>query len=477
MKSAFFTTAVMMVLALVTTGLAIYYYPWPEPEVQNEVEQLFDPYEGSQVRGLEIVQFNRDRGALERIFLVRRGDRWVIPDKENFVATQGTRIALAINSLSALKVIDFISDNQQDHLDYGVVDPEDWQQVSNRSALGTKITLTDRNKKVIASLIVGLPVKNDNQQQQRFARVAGQPSIYVVNYDANVLSTNLAAWISTNPLQLATTQNDSGNQLDGLIIDNYRLEGPSLDELKRKTLYRAEIRPVGNRLDVVSLKAGQVGSDELREIVPTPEHIAQLTSTTRFLGAIVTNDVKRKDPRAAAVIRGDQEFSAEAVAPMKDFGFVNARVENGNFLCDSVSGQIHVTTPTGVVLTISIGQIAGTVQDGSGRLNYYVIYTATVDYDKLKLPEKPADLNEDTESPEYRAYMRSVEEARQQQETARQIADGLNSLHADWYYLIDEQVIRSIRPDIDIPVQASAPAGGAPGGNATSEADDSGSEE
>jgi len=43
MKSAFFTTAVMMVLALVTTGLAIYYYPWPEPEVQNEVEQLFDP--------------------------------------------------------------------------------------------------------------------------------------------------------------------------------------------------------------------------------------------------------------------------------------------------------------------------------------------------------------------------------------------------------------------------------------------------
>ena len=451
MKSAFLTTLIMLALAGVATVLAVVYYPWPEPETRSDVDQLFESYEGQRVRGLEIVQFNTDRGALERIKLVRRGDRWIIPDKENFVATQGTRIALAINSLSALKVFDFISDKQQDHLDYGVVDPEDYQSVTNRSALGTKITLTDRNRKEIASLIVGLPVKNDKQKLQRFARVAGQPNIYVVNYDKNILTTDLGGWISTNPLQLATGPGQAGNQIDGIVIDNYRMEGPDLEHLNRKTLYRAELRPSSNRLGIAKLQAGRVGSDELRELNPTPEHVARLTGMVRFLGTIVTNDVKRKAPKAARAIRSGEEFDPADVESMKQYGFINARHENGDFVCDAVSGQIHVSTPDGVIMSLSVGQIAGAVQDGSGRFNYYVIITARVDETRFQPPEKPANLPEDPESSEYKTYMRSVEEVKQRLANARQSARGINSLHGDWYYLIADDMINLLRPEIDIP--------------------------
>ena len=231
MRSATISTLMLAVLALLATAAAGYYYPWPEPQVQTKVEKLFESYNGSQVRGMEIAIFNRDRGALEKIKLVRRGDRWIIPSKQNYPASQGARIALAINSLSDLKVFEIMSDNQQDHLDYGVVDPEDYQNAASRGSLGTKITLTDRNQKEIASLIVGSPVK-DEANIKYFARITNQPNVYVVDYDPRVLSTDFSSWISTNPLQLSQRKDDGGLEVNAADINYYRLKGDPTNPTK-----------------------------------------------------------------------------------------------------------------------------------------------------------------------------------------------------------------------------------------------------
>ena len=454
MRSATISTLMLAVLALLAMAAATYYYPWPEPQVETTVEQLFESYQGSQVRGMEIVEFNRDRGALEKIKLVRRGDRWIIPSKQNYTASQGARIALAISSLSDLKVFEIMSDNQKDHLDYGVVDPEDYQNAANRGSLGTKLTLTDRNQKEIASLIIGLPVK-DEANVKHFARIANQPNVYVIDYDPRVLSTDFASWVSTNPLQLAQRQGDSGQGVNAVDIDFNRLQGDDPQKMVKDTIYRAELRPTGDgAMGVALLETSIPDSEELRKLTPTPQQAAQLTGMGQSLTGIVLNDVKRKDPNAAKAIKSLKPFDPKLTESMQSFGFLNCRNEDGNFECEPVSGDVRIYTPTGVVMTMSFGAIAGTTQDGTGKLNYSMIITAGINNEALKLPEKPADLNEDPNSDENKAFQRSVQDAKGRIEAAQNTANELNKLHADWYYIIGDDVIKRLRPEITIPPMA-----------------------
>ncbi len=449
MRSATISTLLLAVLALLATAAAGYYYPWPEPLVQTKVEKLFESYNGSQVRGMEIAIFNRDRGALEKIKLVRRGDRWIIPSKQNYPASQGARIALAINSLSDLKVFEIMSDNQQDHLDYGVVDPEDYQNAASRGSLGTKITLTDRNQKEIASLIVGSPVK-DEANIKYFARITNQPNVYVVDYDPRVLSTDFSSWISTNPLQLSQRKADGGLEVNAADINYYRLKGDPTNPTK-DLFYRAELRPTEDgRMGVPLLETSDPTSKETRELTATDQQVAQLTQMGQFLSRIISNNVKRKDPNAAKAIQSNKPFDPKLTESMRRYGFINCRNENGNFECDSISGNIRVYSPTGLVMTMSFGDLAGTTQDGTGNLNYVMMITAGVNHDVHKLPEKPENLNEDPTSDENKAYQRSLQNAKDKIEAVQNAANELNKIHADWYYIIEDDVIKKLRPEISI---------------------------
>lgn len=466
MRSATISTLMLAVLALLATAAAGYYYPWPEPQVQTKVEKLFESYNGSQVRGMEIAIFNRDRGALEKIKLVRRGDRWLIPSKQNYPASQGARIALAINSLSDLKVFEIMSDNQQDHLDYGVVDPEDYQNAASRRSLGTKITLTDRNQKEIASLIVGSPVK-DKAKIKHFARISNQPNVYVVDYDPRVLSTDFSSWVSTNPLQLAQRQGDSGQTANAADINYYRLKGDPANPTK-DIIYRAELRPTEDgRMGVPLLETSDPTSTETRKLTPTDQQVAQITQMGQFLSRIISNDVKRKDPKAAKAIKGNEPFDPKLTESMRQYGFINCRNENGNFECDSLSGNIRIYTPSGLVMTMSFGDLAGTTQDGTGSLNYVMMITSGVNHDLHKVPEKPENLNEDPTSDENKAYQRSLQDAKDKMEAAQNAANELNKIHADWYYIIEDDVIKRLRPEISItqplkPVEDSSENKGEP---------------
>ena len=54
------TTLVMAILAAASAGVAAVYYPWPEIKTVNEMvgKNLFDEYEVTQVRGIQIIQYN-----------------------------------------------------------------------------------------------------------------------------------------------------------------------------------------------------------------------------------------------------------------------------------------------------------------------------------------------------------------------------------------------------------------------------------
>ena len=71
----------MAIIAAVAAVVAATFYPWPEISQNNEMvgKSLFEAYKATQVRGIQIMQFNRERGFLERIELRRKGEKWIIP--------------------------------------------------------------------------------------------------------------------------------------------------------------------------------------------------------------------------------------------------------------------------------------------------------------------------------------------------------------------------------------------------------------
>ncbi|MFM7740627.1 MAG: hypothetical protein ACKO9H_14575, partial [Planctomycetota bacterium] len=129
MNRALSATFLLGLLALACAGIAAWYYPWPvEVQQSGKVgEWLFKEFPASQVRTIEVSRFNNDRQALERVMLQRKGERWVIPATADFNANNALQVARAIKSVQDRKVLQKISDNEQDHLKNGVIDPDKFQ--------------------------------------------------------------------------------------------------------------------------------------------------------------------------------------------------------------------------------------------------------------------------------------------------------------------------------------------------------------
>ena len=187
MKTPFVQTMVMALVALIASGVAASFYPWPEPVVESEIvgKPLFEPYDTTAVRSIKISEFNEDRNALDRMVLRRSGEKWIIPENKNYIASNARQISAAANALNEVLVLDEKTDEQQAYLEYGVVDPDEYQKTPNRSALGAKIILEDRNGKSLASLIVGKALKDDPTKLKHFVRIPGQPNLYVIDFNKN----------------------------------------------------------------------------------------------------------------------------------------------------------------------------------------------------------------------------------------------------------------------------------------------------
>ena len=71
---------------------------------------------------------------------------------------------------------------------------------------------------------------------------------------------------------------------------------------------------------------------------------------------------------------------------------------------------------------------------------------------------RPDSVKED-EYDANKAYLRAVSAWEKAVNNAKQIAQDLNAIHGDWYYLVSEDIIKAIRPDLPIPsVAAQTPA-------------------
>jgi len=117
---------------------------------------------------------------------LRRCAELRFPQKSEFDVTGGDRVINITKALNGRTVLEVTSDSQTDHVKFGVVDPADVNTAASRSSLGSRLELTDRNRKTIGSLIIGHAVKN--KPDNHYVRVTGKPTVYTIEFNDDILS-------------------------------------------------------------------------------------------------------------------------------------------------------------------------------------------------------------------------------------------------------------------------------------------------
>ncbi|MDG1875488.1 MAG: DUF4340 domain-containing protein [Mariniblastus sp.] len=442
MKSPLFKTAVMAMLTAVVVVVASAFYPWPEPVVESDLvgKPLFESYVASTVRTIKIVEFDRDRESIRSIVLERSGEQWTIPAMQKFVATNPTQVSFATKALNELTVLEEVTSERQAFLDYGVVDPSDYDGTTNRTALGTKLILEDRKGREIASLIVGLSRKSDQSQDRKshFVRIPGQPTVYLVDFDERVLSTDFTRWVDPNLFALS-------GAIPGLItIEDYRIDpSPANGNIKPTRRYRSELVFRDGRISMTAFEVPDA-SGNYQEMEPSPELASQVQVVGNQIGNIRFPDVQRKPATIAKALKKPlQSTDAAVFKPLEQVGFVNTGFKNGTHQFDAINGEVSVGTADGVVTTLYIGDVAKNAVSDTLRVSLHVMICSGVDESLLPEIAKPADAQD-------KEYLRKVQQRNEILKSAKIRASELNQRHASWFYLVPENVIEVLRPEVDV---------------------------
>ena len=156
------------------------------------------------------------------------------------------------------------------------------------------------------------------------------------------------------------------------------------------------------------------------------------------------HDVKKKASKLAKAMREPRQSTEDSVfAPLKEIGVIKKGFKNNAYDFDAVGGEVYVRHTDGVKVVLHIGDVAKGAISENLRVSLYAMITAGVDESIFTMPEKPED-------PQDKEYLRKLKLREDAIKAATIRASGFNQLHANWIYLIPEDVIEAIRPDIDI---------------------------
>lgn len=463
MKRPLVGTLLMGAVALVTVAAAAFYYPWRLEEEGVEQRRdfpLFESLDTSQVRGIRIVQFDRTTRSLDEFVVRRSANDWVIPARSDYLAGNTLRIAALLSMVREMLVLDTVSDVQKDHELYAVGEPDQAQaQVS--AATGTLVVLEDRNRRPIASLVVGNAPGDD--PGKRFVRVVGQPQVYLVDFNAAVLSTRFQDWIDPNLFRLPLdslaaqgAQQRRPSPLDlirTIAIDNYYIDVEELEKTPpaRRDAYRAQFeRPSDGTWTGRAWRPSDQGQiDESTEPVELELPAPVADALSRQLVIFNLSDVRRKDDLMAEALAAPEtpvDSSAFASAPAA--GFAYRGPVDGQHQFDAAAGHSAITTTTGLRYHIYFGAIAGIDSAGTGQIERLAMITADVDPAAFPEPTAPsADGTAEEQEARQREFQRQVEERATKLAEAQRRAHELNQIHAQWYYVVGEDVVAAFQPD------------------------------
>jgi hypothetical protein len=286
------------------------------------------------VRSLELVQFSEHSGNVEPLKVVNRNGIWTISSHYGYPADVNDRLAELAAAVISLRKDDVRSDTPADHERCGVTDPVDAVR-SGGSARGTRLTIRGENERLLADIIIGLPV--GGRDGYRYVRLPGQRRTYVSRVGDVHLSTSLGDWIERDLLQV------KNEEIDGIYIRRY-----SLDERNGH---------VGNRETTLVRKTadGNWSVDGLRadETVDTAavDRLVATLVNVRIAGVL-------PKPRGITATLGGRSLQAQVAAADRD-----DLARKGFYLTPqgelvSNEGEVVVHTSTGVFYSLRFGEVA-----------------------------------------------------------------------------------------------------------------------
>ncbi|MEC9091267.1 MAG: DUF4340 domain-containing protein, partial [Planctomycetota bacterium] len=378
---------------------------------------------------------------------------WVIPSKFGYPVDSDEKLIHTAASLSGLVVLGIASEDPTDEETYGVVEPEPGLK-AGQEGVGTKVTLKDREKQDVASIIIGKAVKDE--ADRRFVRIPGQRFIYVCEYDPSILKTDFFAWI--NPKIL-----DFGNRwsISKLSIDKYSLAKSALLEIEKS--YLADLVLERNQWTTRSFSDG--GDPTAKPLLD----VAELERVRLALENFEIQDVNAKSLALAISLR-------ERKGIPNTFKVVNAIQKYGFFVDEQVTparsvgagGELAFTETSGIRYRMLFGGMTAAEVTGRSNDQRYVMVSADVDESMFPLPAEPGKQNnskasneppkppkagcgfeltqEDDDRESRRQYQIKLEERKKKLEAAREVADKINDRFSNWFYIIDNALYSRLMP-------------------------------
>ena len=132
----------------------------------------------------------------------RARTRWSIPSHDNYPADAKEQLAEAATALLGLKILDVAGDNPGDHEQFGVVDPSSKDLKVGSTGVGTRVTLKDKDGKVLLSVILGKAMAD--RPQLHYVRLADDDTVYVVDVKTDKISSKFGDWIEKNLLKMTS---------------------------------------------------------------------------------------------------------------------------------------------------------------------------------------------------------------------------------------------------------------------------------
>lgn len=283
-----------------------------------------------QATGLKVVTFDSSLNRPTKFVVEFRDGLWTIPSHSNYPADGESRLAKTATSLLGVKREELYSENPDDQVELGVVEPNEGYE-TGKKGLGQRITLT-KGDQVLLDLIVGKPVKG-RAGYYYVRRPDEKNPTYVAKLDNIDFSTKFGDWIKTDLLEI------NADDITGVLINNY-----SVDELRQTILQGDESDLSRDKsTDPWKLKGLNTAKEEL--------DTAKLSQLTDALDNLKLVGVRRKPAELSKILKEKGQLrDRDTVEELADRGFF---VTEGELYAKF--GKVTAVTNKGAVYLLRFG--------------------------------------------------------------------------------------------------------------------------
>lgn len=315
-------------------------------------------------KGLRIIKFEPATASTREFKVAAVDGVWRIPSKEDYPADATRQMAEAANALIDRRILRVNAKSADAHDELGVADPLSGKLDSNSRGVGTRVIMTDADEKVLVDMIIGKKVKD--AEGQRYVRNSNQDIVYVVELNADSLSTNFDKWIEDDLLKLSPFDirkvfiNDYSAELslgmtpDGQIVPqvNWDRRGEitlnySNDEAKWQLAELKKFdRQKGELVEDAAAEDEEVNQDSLGEL-------------RTGLDDLLIVDVAKKPAGLSDSLKAGDDFlkNREAREDLLAKGFSPVPLKDGAPEILSSEGEVVCTMRDGVEYVLRFGQL------------------------------------------------------------------------------------------------------------------------